>query len=81
MANREQSEKVEALRIGSNILISSFYFEVYLQFGILIPAGIPDPPKHNTSREVKSGRRNVSFSYSLGQGKRGNKVSAPSTSS
>lgn len=51
----------------------------YLQFGILIPAGMPDDAKLKTSRDVKSGRRNVSFSYSFGQGRRGRKDSAFST--
>ena len=33
-----------------------------LQFGILIPAGIPLLPNIRTSRLVKSGRKNTSFS-------------------
>lgn len=33
-----------------------------LQFGMLMPAGMPLPPKVRTSREVKSGLRNTSFS-------------------
>lgn len=34
----------------------------YLQFGMLIPAGIPLLPNPNTSSEVKSGLKNLSFS-------------------
>lgn len=41
-----------------------------------MPAGIPDDAKLSTSRDVKSGLRNVSFSYSLGHGRRGRKSSA-----
>lgn len=49
---------------------------VNLQFGILIPAGIPLLPNPSTSSEVKSGRKNLSFSYAGGQGSSGNRVSA-----
>ena len=50
-----------------------------LQFGMLMPAGTPDPAKERTSREVKSGRRNLSFSNSLGHGSLGRMSSAAST--
>lgn len=50
------------------------------QFGMLMPAGMPEPPKARMSREVKSGRRKVSFSYSLGHGRWAKRCSAPSTS-
>ena len=57
---------------------SAFLCKTYfnLQFGILIPAGIPLLPNPSTSREVKSGRKNLSFSYAGGQGSSGNRVSA-----
>ena len=49
----------------------------YLQFGMLIPAGTPLPANDKISKEVKSGRKNVSFSYSAGQGNIGrNSVAA-----
>ena len=35
---------------------------------MLMPAGTPEDPKERTSREVKSGRRKVSFSNSASQG-------------
>lgn len=35
---------------------------------MFIPAGIPDPANVRTSRDVKSGFRNVSFSKVEGQG-------------
>ena len=38
---------------------------------ILIPAGIPEPAKDRTSRLVKSGLKNSSFSKSLVQGNLG----------
>ena len=49
------------------------------QLGILIPAGTPLLPNANTSSEVKSGRRNLSFSYASGHGRRGRNSSALST--
>ena len=51
-----------------------------LQFGMLIPAGIPLLPNPSTSSEVKSGRKNLSFSYSGGQGRAGSSSSALDTS-
>ena len=48
-------------------------------FGMLIPAGIPDPAKDRTSRLVKSGLKNLSFSKSFDQGSLGITDSAPST--
>lgn len=53
----------------------------FLQLGMLIPAGIPEPANVKTSREVKSGRRNLSFSNAAGQGRRGSRCSAWFTSS
>ena len=50
-----------------------------LQFGMLIPAGIPLLPNPSTSSEVKSGRKNLSFSYSGGQGRLGSSSSALDT--
>ena len=50
------------------------------QLGMLIPAGTPLEPKAITSREVKSGLRNLSFSKALGQGSKDKRVSADSTS-
>ena len=50
------------------------------QFGILIPAGMPLLAKVRTSRDVKSGRWNWSFSYAVPQGNFGRKCSARSTS-
>ena len=47
---------------------------------MLIPAGIPLLPKPNTSSEVKSGRKNLSFSYVEGQGRAGRSSSALDTS-
>lgn len=47
---------------------------------MLIPAGIPLLPKPTTSSEVKSGRKNVSFSYSRGHGRSGRSFSALETS-
>ena len=41
-----------------------------------MPAGIPEPANAKTSKEVKSGRRNSSFSNSFGHGKRVNSFSA-----
>lgn len=46
---------------------------------ILIPAGIPEPAKEITSRLVKSGLRNLSFSKSEDQGSFGIIASAAST--
>ena len=46
---------------------------------MLMPAGTPDPAKERTSSEVKSGKRNLSFSNSLGHGSRGRMSSAAST--
>jgi len=46
---------------------------------MFIPAGGPLPAKVKTSRLVKSGLKNVSFSKSLGQGNLGMKDAAPST--
>ncbi|PSN36109.1 hypothetical protein C0J52_17199 [Blattella germanica] len=50
-----------------------------LQLGMLMPAGMPLPEKVRTSSEVKSGRRNLSFSKLLGQGSSGRRTSAFST--
>ena len=47
---------------------------------MLIPAGIPDPAKDKTSKLVKSGLRNLSFSNSVDQGSFGIIASAASTS-
>lgn len=44
-----------------------------------MPAGIPLAAKLRTSSEVKSGRKNLSFSYSTGQGKSGRKSVAAFT--
>ena len=52
---------------------------IYSQLGILIPAGTPLEPNAKTSSDVKSGHRNLSFSKSLGQGRRVSKDSADST--
>lgn len=52
----------------------------YLQLGMLMPQGIPLPANVSTSKEVKSGLWNVSFSNSLGHGNFGNSSSARSTS-
>jgi hypothetical protein len=48
---------------------------------MLIPAGIPDPAKVRTSREVKSGDRNLSFSKSSPHGSSGISEGAAETSS
>lgn len=53
---------------------------MYVQFGMLIPAGIPLPANVRTSSDVKSGRRNVSFSKALGHGRLVSSVSASATS-
>ena len=50
------------------------------QLGILIPAGIPLEANDTTSSDVKSGRRNLSFSKSTPHGRRGRNTSAESTS-
>ncbi len=50
-----------------------------LQFGMLIPAGMPLPAKVSTSREVKSGLRKRSFSKAEGHGSSGSKTSAELT--
>lgn len=47
-----------------------------LQLGILIPAGMPLPPNVSTSKDVKSGLRNLSFSNSLPHGNKFRKCSA-----
>ena len=47
---------------------------------MLIPAGIPLEANVTTSREVKSGSRNLSFSNSGGQGRLGSSCSAEATS-
>ncbi len=47
---------------------------------MLIPAGMPLPAKERTSREVKSGPRNLSFSKSEPQGSLGIMLEAHSTS-
>ena len=44
-----------------------------------MPAGIPDPPKVSTSKDVKSGLRNLSFSYDCGHGNLARRCSAFST--
>lgn len=44
-----------------------------------MPDGMPLPAKVRISNEVKSGRKNLSFSYSTGQGKRGSKSVAAFT--
>src|SRR3569833_2495896 len=46
-----------------------------------MPAGMPEPQKVRTSREVKSGERNLSFSKSLLKGNKGINVGAASTRS
>lgn len=57
-----------------NILTQKQY---YLQFGMHMPAGIPLPANVKISKDVKSGRKNLSFSYSAGHGRRGrNSVAA-----
>lgn len=48
----------------------------YLQLGMLMPAGMPLPAYVRTSSDVKSGRRNLSFSKPLGQGSSVNSISA-----
>ena len=48
---------------------------------MLMPAGIPLLPNERTTRDVKSGRWNSSFSYDDGQGKSGRKCSARPTNS
>jgi len=47
---------------------------------MFIPAGIPDPANDNTSKLVKSGLKNLSFSKSLDHGSFGIIDSAASTS-
>ncbi len=56
-----------------------YYFQLSLQLGILIPAGIPLPLKVNTSKEVKSGFRYLSVSNVEAHGSSGKKFSAPAT--
>jgi hypothetical protein len=46
---------------------------------MLIPAGMPEPANDKTSRLVKSGLKNFSFSKSLDQGSFGIILSALST--
>lgn len=46
---------------------------------MLIPAGIPAPAKVKTSRLVKSGLKNLSFSNSVPQGNLGMRLSAALT--
>ena len=46
-----------------------------------MPAGMPEPAKARTSSEVKSGLRNLSFSYAEGQGRRARRCSEFSTRS
>ena len=72
---------VDVSQVGSHhlqlgMLMSGQVGSHHLQLGMLIPAGIPLLPKVSTSREVKSGRRNTSFSKAAGQGSRGRKCSA-----
>lgn len=50
------------------------------QLGMLMPAGMPEPAKVRTSREVKSGVRNLSFSKAGGQGSSFSSCSALATS-
>ena len=50
-----------------------------LQFGILIPAGMPLPLNVKTSKEVKSGFLNVSLSNVSGHGSSGKNFFALST--
>jgi hypothetical protein len=45
----------------------------------LIPKGVPEEPKANTDKQVKSGYKNLSFSKSEGQGSIFKKRSAYST--
>lgn len=45
-----------------------------------MPAGMPEPAKVRTSREVKSGVRNLSFSKAGGQGSSFSSCSALATS-
>ena len=47
-----------------------------IQLGMLMPAGMPLEPKAIMSKEVKSGRRNWSFSKAGGHGRRGRRLSA-----
>lgn len=58
---------------------TKYYFQLSLQLGILIPAGIPLPLKVNTSKEVKSGFRYLSVSNVEAHGSSGKKFSAPAT--
>ena len=56
------------------VMLVNFYDENgwwELTLGMLIPAGIPLPAKVRTSRLVKSGERNLSFSKSVPQGSLG----------
>lgn len=46
---------------------------------MLMPAGIPEPANDNTSKLVKSGLKNLSFSKSLDHGSFGIMLSAAST--
>jgi hypothetical protein len=46
---------------------------------MLMPAGTPEPAKARTSSEVKSGRKNLSFSNPVGQGRYLSSSSALST--
>lgn len=60
--------------------IQSLWHWHHSQLGMLIPAGIPLEANVTMSREVKSGRRNWSFSKSLGHGSLGRRLSAELTS-
>lgn len=51
------------------------------QLGMLMPDGMPLPANVSTSREVKSGLRNWSFSKAAGHGSSGSSTSALLTSS
>lgn len=61
------------------VFISCSKFQSHLfnsQLGMLMPAGMPLPVNVRTSSDVKSGRRNLSFSNPLGQGSSVNSTSA-----
>lgn len=60
-------------------MFHKYYLSRYLQFGILIPAGIPLPEKPRMSNEVKSGLKKVSFSNAFGQGNPSKRDSAEFT--
>lgn len=71
------SSKLGLVMVSQNRLEATRLRETHM----LMPAGMPEPAKVSTSRDVKSGERNWSFSKSAPHGSRGMKEGDFSTSS